>query len=455
MSNARPNIVLTIADDQRHDMIHALGDPMVQTPNLDRLVAEGTACTHVFHQGSMIQAVCAPSRAMLHSGRDLFHLPHELLPYIPPFMRDVPDPGAGSAVLLGEHLRRHGYRTFVVGKWHNHKETLARSFDGGDAIFFGGMSDHDHVPIQPFDQTGRYPKERTVIGDKFSTDLFVDAAVRIIEELSGDQPFFLYVAFTSPHDPRTPPKRWADQYDPAKVPLPGNFLPEHPFDNGEMGVRDEQLAARPRTREEIRRHIADYYGMVSELDEGLGRIDDALRRRGLADRTIRVHTADHGLSVGQHGLMGKQNLYEHSVRVPMVLRGPGIPRGRRTDALCQLHDLYPTLCDLVGIETPDTCEARSFHAALTGQTERHRDTVVSAYMAVQRMVRDDRYKLIEYTVHGERRSQLFDLREDPLELRDLSDDPALTDRLPALRAELTNWQKRVGDPLLNDAPVAR
>lgn len=447
MSHSQPNIIFTIADDQRYDMIRALGDPMVQTPNLDRLVAEGTACTHAFHQGSMVPAVCAPSRAMLHTGRNLFHLPREVLPKLPPFMDTVADPG--PVTLLAEHLRRNGYRTFGVGKWHNNGGPFARSFDGGDKIFMGGMATHYKVPLHRFAEDGQYPWDQTYFDDKFSTELFADAAIRYLQELQGDQPFFLYVGFTSPHDPRTPPKRWADRYDPRNIPLPGNFMPAHPFDNGELDVRDELLAAKPRDPDEIRQHIADYYGMVSELDEGLGRIDQALRDSGRAGETIRIHTADHGLSVGQHGLMGKQNLYDHSVRVPLVLKGPGIPAGRRADALCYMHDLYPTVCDLAGLDTPDTCESRSLHRLITGQTDRHRDSIFSAYMACQRMVRDDRYKLIEYTFGDTRRAQLFDLQSDPLEIRDLAADSALAGRLRAMQDQLRGWQEQLDDPLLS------
>ena len=117
-------------------------------------------------------------------------------------------------------------------------------------------------------------------------------------------------------------------------------------------MRDEKLADFPRTPEETRRHIAEYFGMISDMDEKIGDILAALARKGLADDTIVVYTADHGLSVGQHGLLGKQNLYDHSVRVPLIVRGPGVPSGKRVDALTHTYDVYPTLCDLAGLEVP-------------------------------------------------------------------------------------------------------
>jgi arylsulfatase A-like enzyme len=221
-------------------------------------------------------------------------------------------------------LREAGYRTHAIGKWHNDSASFARSFDGGEMLMFGGMSDHDGVPVRPFDASGAYPDEAVERADGFSTDLFADAAIRFLEVQRGEQPFLLYVAFTAPHDPRTPPERWL--CDPETVSLPPNALPVHPFDNGEMQVRDERLEAWPREPEAVRRHIADYYGMVAHLDDRIGSILSALEAQGLAEDTIVVYSADHGIALGQHGLMGKQSLYAHSTHVPLLMAGPGIGR---------------------------------------------------------------------------------------------------------------------------------
>ncbi|MBZ0290557.1 MAG: sulfatase-like hydrolase/transferase, partial [Anaerolineae bacterium] len=289
-------------------------------------------------------------------------------------------------------------------------------------------------------------------GEKFSTELFADAAVDFLQSYHSDQPFFLYVAFTAPHDPRTPPPDYT--YDPDSLPLPGNFLPQHPFDNGELRVRDEELAAFPRTPAEIRQHIADYYGMISHLDAGVGRILTALAESGHAEDTIVVYTADHGLAVGQHGLMGKQNLYNHSIRIPLILRGPHIPAGQRHDALCYLFDLFPTLCELVDAPLPPSNEGDSLLPLLTGAKATHRASLYHAYQSpvenhdqIQRAVRDTRYKLIEYAINGQHTTQLFDLLEDPLETHNLVDDPRYNDRLQALKHLLGQWQHLVDDPL--------
>jgi len=348
---------------------------------------------------------------------------------------------------IPEFLRLSGWSTFGVGKWHNGKASHARSFSGGGAIFFGGMSDHLRVPVFDFDPSGRYPDAARRAGGAFSSTLFADEAVRFLRTEKGPGPFFLYVAFTAPHDPRTPPEPQASLYDPTRMPLPANFLPEHPFDNGEMKVRDEELAPRPRDPETVRRHLAAYYGMVSHMDSEIGRILDALRETGRDKDTLVVFASDQGLAIGSHGLLGKQNLYDHSVRTPLVFCGPGVPRGGQSDALCYLFDVFPTLCDLTGMKAPATVEGQSLAPILSGKAAKARDLVFGAYRDVQRMVRTDRWKLIRYPKVG--RAQLFDLKEDPEETRDLSADPACAARIAELDALLRKEQKKLGDPLLS------
>lgn len=260
-----------------------------------------------------------------------------------------------------------------------------------------------------------------------------------------------------PHDPRTAPREYADRYDPDRISLPPNALLEHPFDNGEMRNRDEQLAPWPRTPDIVRRHIADYYAMISHLDAQIGRVLDALTASGRAENTIIVYTADHGLAVGQHGLMGKQNLYDHSVRIPLILGGPGLPAGQQIHALTALADLFPTLCDLTGTPIPATVESQSLMPLVTGERERVRGHVCAIYKDVQRMVSDGRWKLIRYYQSAGQQVgtdclQLFHLAEDPWETRDLAGDPRQQDRLRQLARALEDWQRRVGDPLA-DHPV--
>lgn len=433
-TSKRPNVLVLLTDDQRFDTIRALGNSEILTPNMDRLVESGVAFTHAHVMGSMHGAVCMPSRAMLMTGRTLFHLrPNAAV--IPP-----------DHLTLPELLQRQGYVTYGTGKWHNDRASFARCFSQGGNIFFGGMADHLKVPVYDFDPTGKYPEGGSRLGEKFSSELFGDTAIRFLREYRGDKPFFLYVAFTAPHDPRMAPKAFADLYAPAGIALPPSFLPEHPFDNGDLRGRDEQLAPWPRTPEIIREHIAAYYAMITHLDAQMGRILDVLEETGRAGNTIVVFAGDNGLAVGRHGLLGKQSLYEHSGRVPLVMSGPGLPRGERRDALCYLLDIYPTLCEWLEIPAPAGIEGRSLLSTAKSGGAGPRDHLFLSYRDCQRACRTDRWKLILYQVNGKRTTQLFDLKEDPWETRNLAGEPAQVERVNELRARLAADMRQCDDP---------
>ncbi len=448
----RPNIVFILTDDQRYDTVGALGNGHIRTPNLDLLAARGTAFTHAHIPGGTSGAVCMPSRAMLHTGRTLFHLTGA---------GETVDPGHA---LLGETLRAGGYRTFGTGKWHNGRDAFHRSFSDGAEIFFGGMADHWNVPAYTFDPTGAYATVCPFVADPatsnrtqpracdhihtgcHSTDVIAGAACRFIDAQPADAPFLAYVAFLAPHDPRTMPQKYRDRYDLASLPLPESFLGGHPFDNGELHIRDEMLAGFPRTPEEVRRHLAEYYAMISHLDDRIGDIVEAVRRRGLLEQTVFVLAGDNGLALGRHGLMGKQSLYDHSTRVPLLFAGPGIPAGERRDALVYLLDLFPTLCELTGVPLPETVEGRSL-LPVARDGAPGRDALYLAYTDKHRGVRTATHKLIEYVVDGRHAmTQLFDLAADPAETRNLADDPGQAARLAGLRRTLADlrdaWDDR-------------
>jgi len=431
----QPNILFFFTDDQRFDTIHALGNDQIVTPNLDALVAQGTTFTRAYIMGGSCGAVCMPSRAMLMTGRTLYHLQAQ--------GQGIP----AEHVLLGEALRAQGYTTFGTGKWHNGPASYARSFSDGAEIFFGGMNDHWNVPACHFDPSGRYDQAQPFVYDwsyanearhrlcdhitpgKHSSELFSEATIKFLEGYDRVAPFFAYVSFMAPHDPRTMPRQFLDMYDPAQIDLPPNYLPEHPFDNGEMVVRDEKLAPWPRTRDEVRRHTAEYYAMISHLDHEIGRVLETLRATGRAENTIIVLAGDNGLAIGRHGLMGKQNMYDHSLHVPLLMCGPGIPENQRSETFCYLLDIYPTLCDLLDIPIPATVEGRSLLPALRDPCVSVRDTLSFAYRGIQRAVQDTRFKLIEYVVQGQQTTQLFDLIDDPWETHNLVDDPHYAERI--------------------------
>ena len=448
----RPNILFFFTDDQRFDTIGALGNPAVRTPHLDALVDRGTAFTDAYIMGGSCPAVCMPSRAMLHTGRTLYQLDGQ--------GQSVP----ATHALLGETLREAGYDTFGTGKWHNGPGAFARAFSHGGEIFFGGMGDHWNVPACDFDPSGCYEQAiqqttdfhtqtvRQWTADHIhagvhSTELFGDAAVDFLRDRRpGDTPFFAYVSFMAPHDPRTMPREFLDLYRPERLELPPNFLPEHPFDNGELRIRDEVLAGHPRTESEVREHLAAYYAMVSHLDNHIGRVLAQLDDAGLTDDTIVVFAGDNGLAVGQHGLFGKQSVYDHSVHVPLVFAGPGIATGQRRSALAYLLDIFPTLCDLADVDTPASVQGQSLAPCLDEDHISVREHALFAYRHLMRGVRDAAgYKLIETAAAGLRHTQLFHLGRDPYETRDLSGDPGCAEELMDLRAELERWRDDHGD----------
>lgn len=450
MTEKNPNILLFFTDDQRFDTIRALGNPQIHTPNLDALVQRGTAFTHAHIPGGTCGAVCMPSRAMLHTGRTLFHLQDE--------GQAIPE----AHTTLGECLSDAGYIPFGTGKWHNGKKAFARSFTAGDEIFFGGMADHWNVPAYRFDPTGTYSSKLPFVAEplkskelgfkqgdhieagKHSTELFTGASIRFLETKPiDDDPFFMYVSLMAPHDPRTMPQKFLDMYDPEAIDLPENFLPEHPIDTGALTIRDEKLAAFPRDPQEIKQHLADYYAMITHLDHEFGRLIQALKDRGELENTLIVFAGDNGLALGQHGLMGKQNLYDHSLRVPLIFAGPGIPQGRRQYDPVYLLDIFPTLCDFVNAPVPDSVEGRSLLPCITGKESHPREKLYLAYADSIRGITDCHHKLIEYACGT---TQLFDLKSDPLETNDLSALDSSAPLLSDLRQNLRRLAMEWGDP---------
>ena len=421
------NVVFIVTDDQRFNTIHELGNQEISTPNLDWLVRHGTCFTQAHIPSGTCGAVCMPSRAMIHTGRTLFHLKEE--------GQEIPE----EHVTLGEVLQKNDYRTCGIGKWHNGTESYARSFTDGGDIFFGGMWDHWHVPVSHYDSTGKYDnmkKYTTNFQQKntpmeihcdeltigvHSTDLFTEKALEKLEELGGqkeDQPFFLYLSYLAPHDPRTMPEEYQNLYPADRIPLPASFVSTHPFEIGIESIRAEHLAAYPRKEQEIRQHIADYYAMISHLDYNVGLLLRKLEEMNLWEDTLIIFTGDNGLAVGSHGYMAKQSHYEHSIRVPLMMAGAGIPEGKRIDSYVYLLDIYPTVCQWLGIEIPDSVEGIGMKPLIDGSASMLRESLYFAYEDLIRSVKWNGYKLIRYQKAPDH-PQLFCVDRDPDETDNL------------------------------------
>jgi arylsulfatase A-like enzyme len=436
-----PNVLFVLTDDQRPDTIHALGNSIIETPNLDRLVRDGT----VFTRAVSPNPICVSSRAEILTGCTSFHNGEYAGGKFAPGMTFWP-----------ETMRQAGYRTWYVGKWHTNGRPTTRGYVETQGLFAGGgpiakdAVDWKGRPVTGYqgwvfqnDQGQKFPERGVGLTPNISAD-FADAAIAFIRR-HNEQPFFLHLNFTAPHDPLLVPPGYAGKYDPAKIPLPANFLPEHPFDHGNFRGRDEELFAWPRTPDEVRQELACYYAVISHMDQQLGRVLAALEETGQAENTIVIFTSDQGLAIGSHGLRGKQNMYEHTVGVPLVMRGPGIPVGKKRNAQIYLRDLYPTICQLTGVKAPTGLDGRSFAPVLSGQTDSIHSEIFGYFRDVQRMVRTDRWKLIHYPQIG--RYQLFDLMSDPAELHDLSTDATKAQTAAQLKSTLASWQREAGDPL--------
>ncbi len=422
----RPNILHIHADDHRADGLRALGNPFLQTPNLDSLVERGMTFTHCYTMGSMIGAVCTPSRTMMLTGRSW-----QRIPKAPAATPNAADP----ATFLPRVIASAGYQTWHMGKKGN-------GFPAGLQEFATSVIDDAHGNTPETDRA-------------HCSHRLADRTIEFLKSRTSNQetkPFFIYLAPPVPHDPRCAEPQFHKLYDPAKIPLSPAFLPQHPFDNGEMTVRDEKLAPWPRTEADTKQQNADYYSCVTGMDHHIGRIFAELKASGQWDNTIVIFSGDNGLSLGEHGLFGKQNLYElGGMHVPLVIAGPGIPHGK-SDALVYLMDLFPTFAELAGANIPDGVEGRSLVPLLAGKQTKVRDVLYTAYRDCQRAIRDDRWKLIRYPLVD--RTQLFDLSSDPHELNNLAGKPEhnakLTELTTLLQKEMAShadtFPLRVANP---------
>ena len=416
---AKPNILHIHADDHRPDGLHALGNPLLRTPNLDSLVARGMNFTHCYTMGSMIGAVCTPSRTMMLTGRSWQRIPGA--------------PGAGAnakdrTTFLPRVIEASGYQTWHMGKYGNGFPAALAEFQTSikdDAHGKTPEDDRAHCSQRLADKTIEFLKSRTAGNET--------------------KPFYIYLAPPVPHDPRSAEPQFHKLYDPAKIPLSPAFMPQHPFDNGEMTVRDAKLAPWPRTPEDTKQQNADYYSCVTGLDHHVGRIFAELKASGQWDNTVIIFSGDNGLSLGEHGLFGKQNLYEFGgMHVPLVVAGPGIAKGK-SEAFVYLMDLFPTFAELAGSKIPDGVEGKSIVPILTGKQTKVRDVLYTGYRNCQRAVRDARWKLIRYPLVD--RTQLFDLSNDPHELGNLADKPEHAAKLTEMTALLAKEMASHADNL--------
>jgi len=415
----RPNFLFILTDDQDPDTLGAYGNTVCQTPSLDRLAREGMIFHDAHHMGSWSGAVCLPSRTMIMTGRTVWSLPN----YKAGRGKGNKAPGFNPDTdSLPALFNRAGYDTFRTCKNGNSYPPANRQFKTVRDATKRGSTPETGSPWHA-DQVLAYLEKRTAA--------------------KSSDPFLIYFGFSHPHDPRNAPPGLLAKYGahntgipatpaPKAPPLPPNYLPAHPFHHGHPGLRDEvsvQGVGKKRDEATVRNEIGRNYACIEHIDRQVGRVLDKLESMGELENTFIIFTSDHGIAVGRHGLMGKQNLYEHTWRVPFLARGPGIKPRSSTTAMIYLLDVLPTFCDLAGIAIPEAAQGRSFRPVLEGRSERHRDHVYGVYAGGtkpgMRAIKTGHYKLIKYDVlEGKvQKTQLFDLERNPLELLAGHHDP--------------------------------
>jgi arylsulfatase A-like enzyme len=445
-ADRKPNIILIFTDDQRFNSIHALGNDLIITPNLDGLVKNGTTFTHTYNMGAWNGAVCVASRAMLVTGLSVWDAKRQEGNYAPLV-------AAGG--FWPQQMKQAGYETYMTGKWHvsadaqklfDHANHIRPGMPNQTAQGYNRPSSETDTTWQPWkEEYGGFWK-----GGKHWSEVVADDAIGYISDASKkDSPFFMYLAFNAPHDPRQAPKRWVDQYPVEQIKLPASYLDDYPYKT-EMGcgtdLRDEQLAPFPRTPYAVKKNIQEYYASISYMDEQVGRILDALKKSGKMENTYIFFTADHGLSVGHHGLMGKQSMFDHSVRPPLVINGPRIPKGEQRDQNVYMQDVMATAYELAGIKKPAHVFFNSLMPVIRDKNKRSNYAAIyGSYTNTQRMVRTDKYKMIIYPAAS--KILLFDMVKDPEEMHDISDLDSSGPILKDLKIKILEQQKVMSDEL--------
>ncbi|GAA3584553.1 sulfatase-like hydrolase/transferase [Snuella lapsa] len=434
-------------DDQSFKAVNALGNKEIITPAMDKLVDEGTTFTHAYNMGGWNGAICLASRAMMISGRSVWKAQQISHNYSKNEDLDKTWPRL---------MQTQGYETYMTGKWHveakpdkifNHVGHVLRGMPFDTPEGYNRPQNENDTLWKPWKKEfGGYWK-----GGKHWSELVKDDAVSFIDSAAQKQsPFFMYIAFNAPHDPRQSPKEYVDMYSLDNIAVPESYMPLYPYAET-MGagrnLRDEKLAPFPRTEYAVKVNRQEYYALTTHLDDQIRDILEALEKRGLKENTYIFFTSDHGLAVGEHGLMGKQNMYDHSVRVPLMVVGPDIPKGNKVNADVYLQDVMASALDIAGVEKPDYITFNSLLDLAKGlRMESKCQAVYGTYeKGSQRMIRKDNYKLIVYP-----RSEqilLYDLKKDPMELHDIASDEANTGRIKSLFGDLIKLQEEMEDQL--------
>ncbi len=424
-ADSRPNILLILSDDHNYRALGASGNKAIRTPNLDRLASEGVYFNRCFSPNP----ICMAARACIYTGQDSW---------------------TNGVTFNGKKIKREspvfpsvmavsGYETYFAGKWHSDGKPWTRGFTTGGRCWAGGKFDHFELALTPF-RGGQDDRETA---DDYSTTVFTDDAVKYLEG-EHDRPFCMVVAYTVGHDVFMAPPGYGRKYAANEIPLPPNYMPKPPFKQFNAKIRDETVIPFPRTKASVRRATAEYYAMFEHMDDQIGRMLAALKQKKLDENTLVIFASVKGMSMGSHGIIGKQTMYEEGVRSTLIVRHPTLKVAERTNSsLVSTVDIFPTICEIAGVVIPESVEGQSLLGLYDG-SRKARERLFCSYSdprrdTVTRMVRTDRYKLIQHLVTGER--QFFDLEKDPYEMKNLFGKPEGKAAEAELTQELMRWRE--------------
>lgn len=426
---ARPNILFILVDDLRWDALGCTGHPFSRTPNIDRLAQEGALFRNTF----VTTPLCSPARASFLTGQ-----------YVRTngIRGNGPNgPRSHELITFPRRLHDAGYETAYVGKWHmGNDDTRRPGFDRW--VSFKGQGAHVDPELNIDGDVKKHPG--------YMTDLLTDHSVEFLKQ-PRTKPFCLYLGYKAVHGPFVPAPRHKDLYSDAPIvrspnaqdtnegkpalirPLPGMRTPGPGTGSGDALIRNQ-------------------FRMLVAIDEGVGRILDALRESRQADNTLVIFTSDNGYFWGEHGLGDKRWPYEESIRVPLLARWPGrIPAGTRVEALSLNVDIAPTALDAAGLSAAKEMHGRSLLPLLASQPAAGRKTVLLEYFAEPRFaraptweaVRSERWKYIRYPdLAG--MDELYDLKTDPGEMKNRAADPEAQEALKDLKAEMSRLLGEIG-----------
>ncbi len=416
----RPNIIFILTDDQRYSAMGCAGHPYVKTPNMDRLAAEGALLRNAF----VTTSLCSPSRASFLTG--CYAHAHGVFTN-----------GSGdldrSRTTFPMLLRKAGYETAFIGKWHMGSNASPRpGFDHW--VSFAGQGRYFNCTLNVDGQARK--------ATKYTADELVDHAIRFVRK-KRDKPFMLYLSHKAVHAPFTPPKRYADLYKDVEIKLhlhPGDRL-------------DDKVPWGRKPPKNAIECIRDYMAALTAVDENLGRLLKTLEELRILDDTAIVFAGDNGYFHGEHGLWDKRAAYEPSIRIPLLMRYPRLIKpGGACEAMVLNIDLAPTLLELAGVEPPKTMQGTSWLAAAAGRKPGRESFLYEYFREGDRRfnrpsvlaVRTPRWKYITYPSlpADERVVELYDLKSDPHELRNLAADAAHAPALREMQALLERLKKQ-------------